>query len=61
MVMLVHASGRRAQSVIHGKIHRKLLCRKFWLHYRSLRLAFEVCLMLGVAALCSYFILHTQG
>ncbi len=47
--------------MIHGKIHRKLLCRKFWLHYRSLRLAFEVCLMLGVAALCSYFILHTQG
>lgn len=34
--------------------------RKFWLHYRSLRLAVEVCLMLGVALLCSYFILHTQ-
>jgi hypothetical protein len=61
MVMLVHGSERRAQSVIHGKIHRKSLYRKFWLHYRSLRLAFEVCVLLGVAALCSYFILHTQG
>jgi hypothetical protein len=38
-----------------------MLRRKFWLHYRSLRLAFDVCLMLGVAVLCSYLILRTQG
>jgi hypothetical protein len=37
-----------------------MLYRRFWLHYRSLRLAVEVCLMLGVALLCSYFILCTQ-
>ena len=37
-----------------------MLEQKFWLHYRSLRLAVEVCLLLGVALLCSYFILHTQ-
>ena len=37
-----------------------MLEQKFWLHYRSLRLAVEVCLMLGVALLCSYVILHTQ-
>jgi hypothetical protein len=35
-----------------------MLGRKFWLHYRSLRLAFEVCLMLGLAVLCSYLILR---
>jgi hypothetical protein len=34
---------------------------KFWLHYRSMRLAIEVCVMLGAAALCGYLILHTQG
>lgn len=35
--------------------------RKYWMHYRSLRLAFDICLMLGAAALCGYLILHTQG
>ena len=38
-----------------------MLRGKFWLHYRSLRLALEVCLMLGVAVLCSYLILRRQG
>jgi hypothetical protein len=35
--------------------------RKFWMHYRSLRLALECAVMLGAAALCSYVILRTQG
>jgi len=34
---------------------------KFWLHYRFLRLALEVCVALGAAALCAYLILRTQG
>jgi hypothetical protein len=38
-----------------------MLHRKFWLHYHSLRLALEVCLMLGAAVLCSYLIFRTQG
>jgi hypothetical protein len=35
--------------------------QKFWLHYRSLRLAVEILTVLGVAALCSYLILQTRG
>jgi hypothetical protein len=38
-----------------------MLHRKFWLHYRSLRVAFEVCLMLGAPALCRYLILRAHG
>jgi hypothetical protein len=34
---------------------------KFWVYYRSLRLALEVFVMLMAAALCSYLILRTQG
>jgi hypothetical protein len=34
--------------------------RKFWLHYRSLRLAVEVIATLGTAALFSYLILQTR-
>jgi hypothetical protein len=33
--------------------------RTFWLHYRSLRLVLEVCLIFGAALLCSYWILRT--
>jgi hypothetical protein len=34
--------------------------RKFWLHYRSLRLTLEIVVMLGAATLCSYLILQTR-
>jgi hypothetical protein len=34
--------------------------RKFWLHYRSLRLAVEVVATLGTAALFGYLILQTR-
>jgi hypothetical protein len=33
---------------------------KFWLHYRSLRLAVEIVVVLGTATLCSYLILETR-
>jgi hypothetical protein len=38
-----------------------MISRKFWLHYRSLRWALEVCVMLGAAALSAYLILHTRS
>jgi hypothetical protein len=37
-----------------------ILHRKFWLHYRKVRVAVEVFATLGAAALCSYLILQSQ-
>jgi len=34
---------------------------KFWLYYRTLRLALEIGVTLIAAAVCSYLILRTQG
>jgi hypothetical protein len=39
----------------------RVFSRKFWLHYRSLRLALDICVMLGAAALSAYLILHTRS